>query len=238
MRSPSPAGHLTFLALRTGSTTVSLFNRTPPILIALAGAAVLLLQFERNRLTLALGGLVAVAGGLNLMQYIVGADLGFNHQLLFGRSWGREATVTPGRFGPPASISFVLIGASLVIFSFRKTAARRYVPSMALIVVLLMMFSLLGYLFGARNFYAIPWLSAIAFPTATMLLALAVSLVVSVPEQQPMLLLCERSSAGTMSRTVLPILIAMIPLVIWLRVRGYERDLFDLGTSRALARQG
>lgn len=62
-----------------------------------------------------------------------------------------------------------------------------------------MLFSLVGYLFGARNFYAIPWLSAIALQTATMLLALAVGLIVSVPEHQPMLLLCERSIAGTMA---------------------------------------
>ena len=105
---------------------------------------------------------------------------------------------------------------------------------MALLVVLLMMFSLFGYLFGARNFYAIPGLSAIALPTSTMLLALAVSLIVSVPDRQPMLLLCERSSAGAMARTVLPILIVMIPLVTWFRSKGYELELFDLGTGRAL----
>ncbi|HEX7025774.1 MAG TPA: ATP-binding protein [Gammaproteobacteria bacterium] len=205
------------------------------VLIALAGAAVMFLQLGQKRLTLILGGVVAVMGLLNLLQYIMGADLGFNHQLLFGRSWGRGGTMTPGRFGPPASISFVLIGTSLVLLGFRNAAPRRYVPGMALLVVLLMMFSLLGYLFGARDFYAIPWFSAIAFPTSTMLLALTVSLVVSVPEHQPMLLLCERSSAGTMARTVLPILLAMIPLVIWLRGKGYELGMFDLGTSLALA---
>lgn len=205
------------------------------VLMMLAGVAVLLLQFGHRRLTLSLGGFVAVAGCLNLLQYVMGADFGFNHQLLFGRGWGREGTVTPGRFGPPASISFVLIGTSLVLLSLRNPAPRRYVPGIALFVVLLMMFSLLGYLFGAREFYAIPWLSAIALPTSTMLLALAVSLIVNVPEHQPMLLLCERSSAGTMARTVLPILITLIPAVIWLRVKGYELELFDLGTSRALS---
>jgi signal transduction histidine kinase len=106
---------------------------------------------------------------------------------------------------------------------------------MALLVASLMMFSLFGYLFGARDFYAIPGLSAIALPTSTMLLALAASLVVSVPEHEPMLLLCEKSSAGAMARTVLPILIVMIPLVNWFRGKGYELELFDLGTGRALS---
>lgn len=205
------------------------------VLIALAGAAVVFLQYGYSKLTLVFGGIVAAFGGLNLLQYITGADLGFNHQLLFGREWGQAATVTPGRFGPPASISFVFIGISLMLLGMRDHTARRYVPGLALVVVLLMMFSLLGYLFNARNFYAIPWLSAIALPSATMLLALAVSVIISMPDHQPMLLLCERSSAGTMARTVLPILVVMIPLVIWLRSKGYEYELFDVGTGRALS---
>ncbi len=202
------------------------------VLIAVASIAILLLHYGYQRSTLALGGFVALGGGVNLLQYALGADFGFNHQLLFGREWGHTATMTPGRFGPPASISFVLIGISLGLLVSQKL--RRRVPILALAVVLLMMFSLLGYIFGARNFYAIPWLSAIALPAAIMLMAVALSLIVSVPEQHPMLLLCERSSAGTMARTVLPILVMMIPLFIWLRGKGYELELFDLGTSRAL----
>lgn len=204
------------------------------VLIALAGAAILLFQFGYNQLTLLLGGTVALGGLLNLLQFITGADFGFNHQLLFAREWGHKATLKPGRFGLPASISFTFIGLSLMLLGMRNEAPRRYVPALSLMVVLLMVFSLLGYLFGARNFYAIPWLSAIALPSATMLLALAVSLIVSVPQYHPMLLLCERSSAGTMARTVLPTLAIIIPLLIWLRAKGHELGLFDQGTSRAL----
>jgi len=203
------------------------------VLIALAGMAVILLPYKSGRLTLVLGGLVALGGGLNLLQYITNVDLGFNHQLLFGREWGQAATITPGRFGPPASISFVLIGVSLMLLGWGE-GHRRYVPALALIVVLLMAFSLLGYLFNAHSFYAIPWLSAIALPSAVMLMVLALGVIVSVPEQHPMLLLCERSSAGTMARTVLPILVIIIPLFIWLRAKGHALEFFDLGTGRAL----
>lgn len=203
------------------------------VLIALASTAGLLLPYGHGRFTMALGGFVALGGALNLLQYMTGADFGFNHQLLFDRSWGQGATMSPGRFGPPASIAFVLIGVSLMLLRLDESR-RRYVPTLALAVVLLMVFSLLGYLFGARNFYAIPWLSAIALPSAIMLLALALVLIVSVPEQHPMLLLCERSSAGAMARTVLPILVVMIPVLVWLRVKGFELGLFDIGTSRAL----
>ena len=204
------------------------------VLIALAGAG-LLRQRSSRRFTLMLGGVVVLFGGLTLLQYIVGADFGFNHQLLFGRTWGQGTTLTPGRVGPPASTSFLLIGAALVVLSAPGIrAARRIVPIMGVVVCVFMMFSLIGYLFGARDFYAIPWLSAIALQAATMLLALAIGLIVSVPESQPMLLLRERSTAGLMARTVLPILVVMIPSVIWLRITGHELGFYDEGTSRAL----
>ncbi|HMO84287.1 MAG TPA: ATP-binding protein [Lacipirellulaceae bacterium] len=205
------------------------------VLVATSGAAVLLLQTGFKRTALVLGALVVVAAAANLLQYVVGADLGFNQLLLFGRRWGQGSTVSPGRFGLPASISLILIGLSIVLLSIPAAAARRFVPKMALAVALLMMFSLFGYLFGARNFFAIPWLSAIALPTSTMLMALALSLIVSVPEHQPMLLLSEDSSAGAMARTVLPILIVIIPSVSWFRGKGYQLELFDMGTGLALS---
>src|SRR5688572_24263787 len=101
------------------------------VLITLAGAAVLLLRFGRRRAAVAIGGLVTLAGGLTLLQYVVGADFGFNHQLLFGRAWGQGTTLTPGRVGPPASTSFVLIGTALVVLGLRGPRvgrARRLVP--------------------------------------------------------------------------------------------------------------
>lgn len=208
------------------------------VLTALAGAAILFLQYGFGRVAIALGVFVALGGALNMLQYLVDADFGFNHQLLFGREWGHGSTVAPGRFGPSASIAFIFIGASLVLLAMRNRSNHRYVPRMALTVIVLMLFSLLGYLFGARNFFAIPGLSAIALPTATMLLALALSLVVNVPQHHPMLLLCERSSAGSMARTILPIVVVMIPLLIWLRVKGFELGLYDIGTSRALGSAG
>ena len=204
------------------------------VLIVLAGAACFLLQAGRNNSAMVLGLVVALGGALNLLQFIWHADFGLNHQLMFGRTWGHQATVTPGRFGPPASLSFITLGTAILVLAKGDSRLHRFVPAALLVIVLLMAFSLLGYLFGARDFYTIPWLSAISLPTATMLLALAVSLIASLPQYQPMLLLCERSSAGSMARTILPVLIVIIPLLIWLRAKGHDYGLFDLGTSRAL----
>lgn len=204
------------------------------LLIALLGVGLFLLQYGYSRVSAALGGIAVLGGALNLLQYITGLDLGFNHQLLFGRDWGHAGTGMRGRFGPPASASFMLIGISLIVLGGRDYTRYRYAANLSLVVVLLMMFSLLGYLFDARKFYAIPWLSAISLPSAIMFMTLAVGVITSVPQHQPMLLLNERSGAGSMARTMLPMVIVIIPLFIWLRAKGFEYNLFDIGTSRAL----
>lgn len=205
------------------------------ILITCAGAATIFLTYGYAKLAIYFGIFAAFGGLVSLLQYVSGIDFGINHQLLFGREWGYGATMAPGRFGPPASISFLLIGGCLAVLATGKERWCRYIPLVALAVVLLMAFSLLGYAFDARNFYAIPSFSAISFPTATVLLGLALAAIISAPQHQPMLLLCERSSAGSMARTVLPLVVIMIPLLIWLPAQGDERGLFDEGTSHALA---
>lgn len=105
--------------------------------------------------------------------------------------------------GPPASSSFALLGTALMLMS-ATSRPRRLVAILGVVVAFIMTVSLLGYLFSASQFDTIPWLSAIALPTTTMLLALGIGLIASVPEHSPMLLLRERSAAGTMVRWALP----------------------------------
>jgi signal transduction histidine kinase/ActR/RegA family two-component response regulator len=209
------------------------------VLIMLSATGVVLAQFRVWRAVVTLGALVAIGGIATLLQYVVGADFGFNHQLLFGQTWGQETTVSPGRMGPPAATSLALIGTALVLFGLdgmrgAQGRIRRYVPAIGIAVCSFMTFSLFGYLFGAEEFYSIPWLTAIALQTATMLFAVAIALIASVPEHDPMLLLRARTGAGALARIAIPALAVMIPLVLWFRVLGQEAGYYDLGTGRAL----
>jgi hypothetical protein len=175
----------------------------------------MLLMANRRRLATTFGAFIGMAGALTLLQYLVGADFGFNHWLRFGRPWGHGATVSPGRMGPPASTSFLLFGIGLVIAARDRDmtpALRRLVPAAGGIVVTIATFSLIGYLFGARGFYAIPWLTAIALQTSVMLLALGIALIAVAPDQQPMRMLRANSAAGLLARRTLPLLIILPPL--------------------------
>jgi hypothetical protein len=115
------------------------------VLIMLSATGVILVQFRVWIAVLMLGALVAVGGIAVLSQYIVGADLGFNHQLLFGHTWGQETTVSPGRMGPPAATSLALIGTALVLLGLdgiqlTRGRIRRYVPAIGIAVCSFMTF--------------------------------------------------------------------------------------------------
>lgn len=209
------------------------------VLLMVSGAALLLVQWQRWRAVKVLGAIVGLGGVSLLLQHILGMDFGINHKLLFEREWGQNATVSPGRVGPPASVSFTLVGIALILLAHSSQhsqyqALRRFVPRLGLAVCVITAFSLLGYLFKAEQFYSIPWLTAIALQASIMLTAVAIGLIFSVPDHQPLLLLHENSGAGALARFTVPALIIMIPLMLRLRVLGHEREYYDLGTSRAL----
>ena len=209
------------------------------VLMTMSGAALILLQLRQYRTVLALGMLVALTGGLMLLQHALGVDLGFNHQLTFGREWGQAGTVTRGRVGPPASMCFTLLGAALVLLGGShaqpgQSAARRFVPLLGLAATVIALFSLIGYLSGAEDFYALPWLTAIALPTTTMLIALGVGLIASVPERQPMRLLVSSSGAGELARRIVPLTV-LLPLLLGAAVTwGEAMRFYDSGTGRSL----
>jgi signal transduction histidine kinase len=209
----------------------------PSLLIVLAGIALVLLQSGPRQLVSVLGAVIALVGALTLSQYILGIDHGFNHQLTFGRDWGAATTMSPGRMGPPASTSFTLIGAAFLLLGLRPDAAARagrYVPMLGIAVCVIGTFSLIGHLFDAKPLYSLPWLTAIARQTALMLIALAVGLVMAVPDREPLRLLLSDSGAGALARRIVPALVLLPPLLGLLRIRGEALGYYDPGTGKAL----
>ena len=206
------------------------------VLLLLSGIALLCVQGRARRLGVALGALVGIVGALLVLQFVLGADLGFNSPMAFGRRWGHAGTLAPGRAGPPASICFVLIGAGLVLMgggSHRMPSARRWVAGLGVAVCTVMTFSLVGYVVGARTFFALPGLSFIASHTATMLFALGAALVVVVPEHEPMRTLLAGSRAGFAARRALPVLIIVSLIATWFGAKGEALGLYDAATARA-----
>jgi PAS domain S-box-containing protein len=180
--------------------------------------------------TSGIGALVALVGGLTLVEHLTGIDLGID-TLLIARTWGQGAAAAPMRIGPPASTSFLVLGTALVLLG-RALRARGVAAACGVLVVATAALSLTGYLYGAKQMYTVPWVTGIALQTASMLLALGVGIVVSVPDREPMRTLLDPGAAGMVVRRALPVVIVLAFALGWLRVLIQDRGLVDtaLGT--------
>jgi signal transduction histidine kinase/CheY-like chemotaxis protein len=196
------------------------------------GAALVQLARGRARGIAVLGLLIGLIGAASLFQYLSGVSLGIDTLLMFGRTWGRVGTLTPGRMGPPASVAWTAAGTALLLLQ-TGTRVRPAVSVLGLVITGISALSIIGYVFGADLLYSMPRLTAIAFQTSTILLAVGLGLLAAVPERQPVRGLLEDSAAGVLTRRVLPFII-VIPVVLGLvRLAGQRFGLYDaeMGTG-------
>jgi signal transduction histidine kinase len=213
---------------------IAMFVNTA-IMAACAGAALVLRTLDRQpatRVTLMLGLFVIILGGATLFQHIFDVNLGID-TLLVRKPWGMRAAMAPGRPGPPASISFTLLGLALML-STGRWRARGLVAAIGIGVSAIATLALIGYAFDVDPLFASARLTGIAMQTATIILALALGLIAIVPEHQPMRALCENSAAGLLARRALPFVIALPILLGWLRLRGQQAGLYDLKMGTGL----
>src|SRR5262245_15028539 len=214
---------------------ISMFANTA-IAATCTGLALLFLARAPSRglelVSTILGAAVALLGGLTLLQHAFGIDLGID-TLLVRHPWGERAAAAPGRMGPPASLSFTLLGIALCLAG-RQSRSRRVAAMLSLVVTAIATLSLTGYLFGAESLYSKASLTGIALQTATMILALAIGLLGALPEQEPARTLLDQGAAGALARRAFPFILLLPVMLGWLRIIGQRAGLFDVAQGTAI----
>src|SRR5688500_735772 len=176
---------------------------------------------------------VAVVGGLTFGQHVFGWDLGID-QLMFREAPGAAATMKPGRMGPPASLSFLLGGISLLLLDVRTKRGQAPAQWLALGVALIASLPLLGYAYGIVPLYGVSKFTGIAAHTALAIAAFAVGLLAARPRVGLMAILCAVDAGGAMARRLL-LPVVLVPVALgWLRTVGERAGLFDAALGRPL----
>ena len=211
---------------------ISMFPNTAIAAIA-AGFAVLSTRAaEQARLTRWLAFLVGTIGGLTLAEHVFGVDLGID-TLVLHREWGQTAAAAPSRMGPPASIAFVLLG--LALFLGTLDARRRAIAAgLAVTATAIATLSLTGHLYGAHEMYTIPRLTGISMQTATVIFALGLGMIATLPDREPMRTLVEQSAAGLLARRTLPAIVVAAVTLGWVRLMLQTQGLVDLAFGTAM----
>lgn len=203
--------------------------------VAFSGTALVLLTLGYRRGAMILGAAAGLIGAATLSEHFTGMDLGID-RLLFPRDWGQRGAISPGRMGLPSSMSLTLFGLSVILSTHRRTCGPATVGGLTIVAIA--MLSIIGYLFGASMLYTIPKFTAISFQTATMLLAVALGLLIAIPQCQPMRTLLRNDAAAFLVRRALPIVILLPTILGWLIVRGQKAGLIDAAFGIALLVSG
>jgi PAS domain S-box-containing protein len=167
-----------------------------------------------------LGILVALFAGLTLFEHLSGTNLGID-RLLLDRPWGQRAAAAPMRMGMPASASFLVLGAAIAMLT-GSPVMRRNASSLGLLPVLIASLSLVGYLFDADLLYGVAKYTGIARQTSSIIFALGIGLVASIPEFGFAAAITRNDTSGSvLRRLILPVL--LIPVLLgWIHLLAEE----------------
>ncbi|HSD20533.1 MAG TPA: ATP-binding protein [Anaeromyxobacter sp.] len=200
-------------------------NTGAALLAAAAGLLLAGLPARWARITSRLiGAAVAALGAATLVQHLAGVNLGIDSILVPGLPL-TEAVASPGRPGPPASLSFVLTGAVLLGLDARRAAAH-VAQGLAVAAMAIALLGVVGHAYGVAALYGRPTMTAIAFPTALALLALEIGLLCARPDRGFVANLASTGAGSALARRLL-VSVPLLPLFlggIVLGVTGATRE--------------
>ncbi|HEV3486047.1 MAG TPA: PAS domain-containing protein, partial [Vicinamibacterales bacterium] len=177
------------------------------------------------RISALVPGFIGVA---TLSEHIVGWDLGID-QLLFSEPPGAAGTASPGRMGPNAALNLTLAAAAVWCLSRDGVRAAIHAQALASCMAALALVPTVGYLYGARELYAIARYTGIALHTGVAILILSAGILAARSNVGPVSALMSDAAHGVMARRLLVPAIAVPLLLGYIRVTGERRGWFDVG---------
>lgn len=202
---------------------------------ACAGMGVLGLLRGSQWITRVLGAACGLIGFLTLFQHTAGLSIGID-TFLFTPTHSQRATAALGRMGPVASSCYTLVGTALILASISRQTLllRRTAATLTFLALVIAAVPFTGYLYGADALYGVTRLTAIAFQTATIIIAIAVALILSIPDVGINAIL-QRSDAGaTVLRRLIVPLVALIFFLMWLDMQAQRAGLYDVAFGNAV----
>lgn len=213
-------------------------NPITAICFILAASAALLLSIhplskQRRAIAAVLSSIVGIIGGGIFGRYIWNYDF-WPDRLFFADKLDVFGQV-PNMMAPRTSLSFLLIGLSLllintVVRTSRSTRAAQYI---ILAVTFLSVFAILGYAYGSRSLIGSTSFIPTALHTAASFVLLSTAILATRPKDGIMFLFSNDEAAGYITRRLLMVAVLIPGVLGWLRVMGQRAQLYDTETGAA-----
>ncbi len=212
------------------SVMPGLISMQPPTAVAflLIGAAIC--RPRARAFGLLACGLVLVASGLSLVEYVTGSA-NLIDSLFFPQAVLHQAAMPrhPGRMAEGTAVAFGLL--SLCVALYRAAGERVpsavHVASSALPLAIGAI-SLLGYILEMPRVRGVLGYTDIALPTAFGLGTLGVAALMLRPDVAWLRLLASPVHSGRLARRMLPVILLLTPLLAWLTLKASQSGLITV----------
>jgi PAS domain S-box-containing protein len=180
----------------------------------------------------ALALLPIVIGTLTVAEYVSGHNLGLD-QLLFSDPRALSSA-HPGRLAPETAFVFVLLGVALWVLNGSR-AARSHLPrALNGISSAVAIFAVIGYSYRISGFDRFGTLTPIALYSALTFILLCLGIAAKDPNGPFEQLLRSEASGVVAAKRLLPITVAVFPVLGWLQIKGRDAGLYAPETGVAL----
>lgn len=182
------------------------------------------------RLGVGLALLVGAIGGLTLMQYLTGTDLGID-RLLIGPAQAGEPSA---RMAPMTALNFLLLGITTALASLRT--GHRLVIATAAAGIFVAVLNLFTFVFAAASPSFLAGHVEMAAHTAVAFMLVGLGVLGLLGSASPFVPLAGSLPTAVVSRRLLAVSVAVPVALAWLRLKGQQLGLYDteFGTSLVL----
>lgn len=170
---------------------------------------------------------VTIIGGLTLIQYIFGWNLGID-ELLFQEFPTTPFTSHPGRMGDNTALDFVLSGVALQMITHR-TRLSDFIIEMATVVTgAIALLALMGYFYGVQAFHQfLFYATSMSLPSALSFLVLCGGILALRSDRGFMRTLTGNLAGSLAAQKLVPVAIAVPFILGWLIARGVQANVYD-----------
>ncbi len=217
--------------LKSGIPGLIAMNPVTAIAFSLAGCGLLLLLHADGatayrRACRACAVAVVVLPLLCLSRLYLPWDLGPDRLLFPGRV-AIPLAGFPNRMAPMTGVDFVLLGVTLLLFTFSSVLTRRLASALATAAGLIALIVIVTYGYELQSLSSVGGLIPVALNTAIAFLVLAAGVLSARPANGVVALFISDRVGGRLARRLLPAAV-IIPLTIgWLEQRGEDRGWYN-----------
>ncbi|PJZ48263.1 sensor histidine kinase [Leptospira saintgironsiae] len=161
---------------------------------------------------------VLLIGLSKLYSIISGFDLGMD-KILFSEKIAKDIIKgVPNRMAPNTAFDFVVLGSAIFLSSFRKDLLSSISNYLCILVLLIGLFSVIGYVYQVQEFYGILSFIPMAIHTAISFIFCSFALLLINGHSGFMKVFTSKSSGGILARVLIPFLIIVPVLFGYIRI--------------------